>query len=117
MARGRFPGKRVFLGGSNFRENGARKAFGGSVLNVISITDNASFYEDRGGGMTVVYIVPLTSPGRITVVYIYSTVNLPGEDNGSIYIATISFKEKLIMHGTIPQKIFISDFHSVYVLC
>ena len=71
MARGRFPGKRVFLGGSNFRENGARKAFGGSVLNVISITDNASFYEDRGGGMTVVYIVPLTSPGRITVVCIY----------------------------------------------
>ena len=74
MARGRFPGKRVFLGGSNFRENGARKAFGGSVLNVISITDNASFYENRGGGMTVVhvYIVPLTSPGRITVVYIYT---------------------------------------------
>ena len=69
MARGRFPGKRVFLGGSNFRENGARKAFGGSVLNVISITDNASFYENRGGGMTV---VPLTSPGRITVVYIYT---------------------------------------------
>ena len=70
MARGRFPGKRVFLGGSNFRENGARKAFGGSVLNVISITDNASFYENRGGGMTVLYIVPLSSPGRMTVVYI-----------------------------------------------
>ena len=71
MARGRFPGKRVFLGGSNFRENGARKAFGGSVLNVISITDNASFYENRGGGMTVLYIVPLSSPGRMTVVYVY----------------------------------------------
>ena len=31
--KGSFPGKRVFLGGLYFRENGARKAFGGSVLN------------------------------------------------------------------------------------
>ena len=36
----------------------------------------------------------------------YSTVNLPGGDNGSIYIATISFKEKLNMHGKgkIPRE-------------
>ena len=31
--KGSFPGKRVFLGGLYFRENGALKAFGGSVLN------------------------------------------------------------------------------------
>ena len=31
--KGSFPRKRVFLGGLYFRENGARKAFGGSVLN------------------------------------------------------------------------------------
>ena len=33
--KGSFPGKRVFLGGGGlyFRENGARKAFGASVLN------------------------------------------------------------------------------------
>ena len=30
--KGSFPGKRVFLGGLYFRENGTRKAFGGSVL-------------------------------------------------------------------------------------
>ena len=29
--KGSFPGKRVCLGGLFFRENGARKAFGGSV--------------------------------------------------------------------------------------
>ena len=31
--KGSFPGKRVFFGGMLFRENGARKAFGTSVLN------------------------------------------------------------------------------------
>ena len=31
--KGSFPGKRVFFGGMLFRENGARKAFGASVLN------------------------------------------------------------------------------------
>ena len=31
--KGSFPGKRVFLGGLYFRENGARKAFGAGVLN------------------------------------------------------------------------------------
>ena len=66
----RFPGKRVFWWGgggcSNFRENGARKAFGGSVLNEFEFPTSIILEKYRW------------------------------EDNGSIYIATNSSERNLI---------------------
>ena len=43
LAKGSFTGKRVFLGGLYLRENGARKAFGASVLNEFEFLTKLNF--------------------------------------------------------------------------
>ena len=67
MAKGRLPGKRVFLGVYS-RENGARKAFGASVLNEFEFLTRLHFSkktgEDNGIMCTTVIL-----PRSITVVY------------------------------------------------
>ena len=60
--KGSFPGKRVFLGGLYFRENGARKAFGASVLNERELLTMHILKKK---------VTPVCLPGRLTVVYIY----------------------------------------------
>ena len=57
--KGSFPGKRVFWGGGlYFRENGARKAFGASVLNECELLTMHILKK----------VTPVWLPGRITVV-------------------------------------------------
>ena len=104
LAKGSFPGKRVFLGGLYLRENGTWKAFGASVLNKFEFLTKLhlkkSRWEDNGSIYTTVIL-----PGRITVVYIYYRYP-PWEDNGSIYIPTILTKRYLIClaKGSFPGK-------------
>ena len=59
--KGSFLGKRVFLGGLYFRENGARKASGASVLNERELLTMHILKK----------VTPVCLPGRLTVVYIY----------------------------------------------
>ena len=66
--KGSFPGKRVFLWGLYFRENGARKAFGASVLNERQLLTVHILEKKK--------VTPVCLPGRLTVVYIYRRMNL-----------------------------------------
>ena len=51
LAKGSFPGKRVFLGGGLYlRENGAWKAFGASVLNEFEFLTKLIFKKIAMGG-------------------------------------------------------------------
>ena len=56
--KGSFPGKRVFFGGMFFRENGARKAFGASVLTECELLTMHILKK----------VTPVCLPGRIPVV-------------------------------------------------
>ena len=56
--KGSFPGKRVFFGGMLFRENGARKAFGASVLNKCELLTMHILKKK---------VTPVLLPGRIPV--------------------------------------------------
>ena len=72
LAKGSFPGKKVFFGGLYLRENGARKAFGASVLNEFEFMTMHNFKKSRWKDDGSMYTtVVLQSHGRITVVYIY----------------------------------------------
>ena len=65
LAKGSFPGKRVFLGGGLYlRENGARKAFWASVLNKFEFLTMHHLKKNRDRRITVVYILPLSSHGE-----------------------------------------------------
>ena len=61
--KGSFPEKRVFFGGMFFRENGARKAFGSSVLNECELLTMHILKKK---------VTPVCLAGRFTVVYIYT---------------------------------------------
>ena len=50
LAKGSFPGKRVFLGGLYLRENRARKAFGASVFNEFEFLTMHHFKNVAMGG-------------------------------------------------------------------
>ena len=58
----KFSREEGFLGGLYLQENGARKAFGASVLNKFEVlTMHLTFKKNQDGRMTVVYILPLSS--------------------------------------------------------
>ena len=69
--KGKFSREEGFLGGPVFPRKRGSESFWGKCLKRIRVSDNASFSKNRDGRMTVVYILPLSSHGRITVVYIY----------------------------------------------
>ena len=68
--KGKFSREEGFLGGPVFARKRGLESFWGKCLKRIRVSDNASFKKNRDGRITVVYILPLSSHGRITVVYI-----------------------------------------------
>ena len=78
IARGSFPGKRIFLGG----RGGGSECFWESVLNECALLTRAEFQKVTQGAtvprrMTVVLYTTSIVPGSLIVVS-YTTVNLPG---------------------------------------
>ena len=105
IARGSFPGKRVFLGGGLYcRENGAGKAFGGSILKMFVLLKSTAFQN---------VTLCATVGGRTTVVYIYicTIVILPWDFNSSIYIPTTS-KRNLICIARGGKRVFLVAYNA-----